>query len=174
MLYVDDGGEELTAVHLTLTSNAFLMCVNMKSYARVCLEDACAYSIDRHTFGQPFFGHQVIRHKLATVAWYIESHWAWIEQIADHIKATGDIGPELSSRIALCKVQGGRLLELANREAQQVLDGNGYQRGGIGERVEQISRDLRMSIVDGGSEEIITDLAVRQEMQHAKARGSKL
>jgi alkylation response protein AidB-like acyl-CoA dehydrogenase len=83
------------------------------------------------------------------VAWYIESHWAWIEQIADHIKATGDIGPELSSRIALCKVQGGRLLELANREAQQVLDGNGYQRGGIGERVEQISRELRMSIVGG-------------------------
>ncbi|CAH0055030.1 unnamed protein product [Clonostachys solani] len=152
----------------------FLMCVNMNSYARVCLEDAWAYAVDRHTFGQPLFGHQVIRHKLATMARYIESHWAWIEQIAYHIKATGGIGPELSSRIALCKVQGGRLLELANREAQQILGGNGYQRGGIGGRVEQISRDLRMSIVGGGSEEIITDLAVRQEMKHAKARGSKL
>ncbi|CAH0028112.1 unnamed protein product [Clonostachys rhizophaga] len=129
---------------------------------------------DRHTFRQPLFRHQVIRHKLAKMARYIESHWAWIEQIAYHIKATGGIGPELSSRIALCKVQGGRLLELANREAQQISGGNGYQRGGIGGRVEQISRDLRMSIVGGGSEEIITDLAVRQEMKHAKARGSKL
>ncbi|KAK7217251.1 hypothetical protein V2G26_005254 [Clonostachys chloroleuca] len=127
----------------------FLLCMNMNSYARVCLEDAWAYSIDRHTFAQPLFGHQVTRHKLATMA-------------------------RVVSRIALCKVQGGRLLELANREAQQIFGGNGYQRGGIGGRVEQISQDSRMSIVGGGSEEIIADLAVRQEMKHAEARGSKL
>lgn len=151
-----------------------VICVNMNAMARACLEDAWAYAMDRHTFGQPLFSHQVIRHKLATMARYIESHWAWIEQIAYHAKVTGGIGPELSARIALCKVHGGRLLELANREAQQIFGGNGYQRGGVGGRVEQISRDLRMSIVGGGSEEIITDLAVRQEMAYTKTRVSKL
>lgn len=151
-----------------------ILCISMNAQARTCLEDAWAYALDRQTFGQPLFSHQVIRHKLATMARYIESHWAWIEQIAYHIKATGGIGSELSSRIALCKIQGGRLLELANREAQQIFGGNGYQRGGVGGRVEQISRDLRMSVVGGGSEEIITDLAVRQEMKFAEARGSKL
>lgn len=75
MLYVDDGVEELTA-HLDFNKERFLMCMNMNSYARVCLEDAWAYSIDRHTFAQPLFGHQVTRHKLATMARYIESHWA--------------------------------------------------------------------------------------------------
>jgi len=146
----------------------------MNAQARVCLEDAWAYAMDRHTFGQPLFSHQIIRHKLATLARYIESHWAWIEQITYHIKVTGDVGAELASRIALAKVHGGRLLELANREAQQIFGGAGYQRGGVGSRVEQISRDLRVNIVGGGSEEIITDLAVRQEMAQAKKRGSKL
>lgn len=150
------------------------MAVGMNSLARICLEDAWAYALDRQTFGEPLFSHQIIRHKLATLARYIESHWAWIEQIAYHAKVAGDIGPELASRIALAKVHGGRLLELANREAQQILGGAGYQRGGVGTRVEQISRDLRVSIVGGGSEEIITDLAIRQEMGQSKKKGAKL
>jgi len=40
--------------------------------------------------------------------------------------------------------------------------------------VEQISMDLRMQVVGGGSEEIIADLAVRQEGKLARARGWKL
>jgi hypothetical protein len=37
-----------------------------------------------------------------------------------------------------------------------------------------MSRDLRMMVVGGGSEEIISDLAVRQETVLAKKRGWKL
>lgn len=66
------------------------------------------------------------------------------------------------------------MLEMANREAQQVFGGAGYQRGGVGAVVEQISRDLRMMVVGGGSEEIIADLAVRQESALARRRGWKL
>lgn len=55
----------------------------------------------------------------------------------------------------------GRMLEIACRDAQQVLGGVGYQRDGISGTLEQISRDLRVMVVDGGSEEIIGDLAVR-------------
>ena len=117
--------------------------------------------------------HQMIRHKFVTLARYIESHWAWLEQIAYHIKTNG-WESDVASRIALAKIHAGRLLELANREAQQVLGGASYQRGGVGGVVEQISRDLRMFVVGGGSEEIISDLAVRQEMAAAKRRGSML
>ncbi|KAL0766422.1 hypothetical protein CaCOL14_010867 [Colletotrichum acutatum] len=152
----------------------FILAVLMNGQARICLEDAWAYALDRHTFGKPLMYHQIIRHKLITMARYIESHWAWLEQIAYHAHATGSMGTELASRIAMAKIHGGRLLELANREAQQIFGGAGYQRGGVGARVEQISRDLRVNIVGGGSEEIITDLAVRQEMGATVSRGSKL
>jgi alkylation response protein AidB-like acyl-CoA dehydrogenase len=63
------------------------------------------------------------------------------------------------------------MLEEASREAQQVWGGRGYQKGNA---VEQISRDLRMMVVGGGSEEIIADLAVRQEVGIARRRGWKL
>ncbi|TQN66537.1 Acyl-CoA dehydrogenase AFT10-1 [Colletotrichum shisoi] len=113
--------------------------------ARICLEDAWAYAMDRQTFGKPLMAHQSIRHKLVAMARYVE--------------------------IALAKVYGGRLLELANREAQQVFGGAAYQRGGVGARVEQIGRDLRVNIVGGGSEEIISDLAVRQEIWRGRGQG---
>lgn len=152
-----------------------MMVVMMNGQARACLEDAWAYATDRQTFGKPLISHQIIRHKLATLARYIESHWAWIEQIAYHANVTGGaMGADLASRIALAKVHGGRLLELANREAQQIFGGAGYQRNGVGARVEQISRDLRVNIVGGGSEEVITDLAIRQETASSGKRGWKL
>jgi alkylation response protein AidB-like acyl-CoA dehydrogenase len=66
------------------------------------------------------------------------------------------------------------MLEMCNREAQQVFGGAGYLKEGPGQRVEQISRELRQSIVGGGSEEIISDLAMRQELKVARARGSHL
>jgi alkylation response protein AidB-like acyl-CoA dehydrogenase len=150
------------------------MAVQSNSQARVCLEDAWQHALDRQTFGKPLFAHQIIRHKLATLARYVESHWAWIEQIAYHVKMTGEMDNSISSRIALAKVHAGRLLELACREAQQIFGGLGFQRGGVGGRVEQISRDLRVYLVGGGSEEIITDLAIRQEIIQAKKRATRL
>ncbi|KAL6229379.1 hypothetical protein BDW75DRAFT_235258 [Aspergillus navahoensis] len=142
----------------------FIIAASMNRRARICLSVALNYASERVTFGKPLDSHQIIRFKLATIARYVESHWAWLEQIAYHVKLNGwtsDVG----SRMALAKVQGGHLLELACREAQQVLGGAGYQVGGVGSDVEQTSRDLRVMVVGGGSEEIITDLAVRQEQR---------
>ncbi|KAF9884972.1 hypothetical protein FE257_000882 [Aspergillus nanangensis] len=158
----------------TLMTKRLLIAVSCNSQARVCLKEAYEYSLDRHTFGKPLISHQVIRAKMATIARYVEGHWAWIEQLAYHIKVNNGAIDDLSARIALAKVQGGRLLELANREAQQIFGGAGYQRGGVGAKVEQISRDLRMMVVGGGSEEILTDLAIRQEQTWAKKRAASL
>lgn len=163
----------LTDNHTDFNLERLIMSVGMNSMARACLEDAWEYSLHRETFGKPLYSNQIIRHKLATLARYIESHWAWIEQISYHAKIAGHVGDELASRIALAKVHGGRILELANREAQQIFGGAGYQRGGVGARVERVSRDLRVHIVGGGSEEIITDLAVRQETA-AMSRKAKI
>lgn len=147
----------------------FLMAVSMNRKARTCLSTAFNYAQDRVTFGKPLFDNQVIRHKLANVAKDIEAHWAWIEQIAYHVKVNGWTA-DVASRIAMAKIFGGRMLELACREAQQVLGGAGYQKGGVGGAVKQISRDLRVMVVGGGSEEIIGDMAVRQELALAKRK----
>lgn len=43
-------------------------------------------------------------------------------------------------------------------------------RGGRGERVERIYRELRAVAIAGGSEEIMQDLAVREAMKRWQAR----
>lgn len=71
----------------------------------------------------------------------------------------------LGGQFANLKVLAGQTLEFVNRESQQVMGGLGYSRGGRGARIEQISRDLRVMVVGGGSEEILADLAVAQEVR---------
>ena len=152
------------------------MAVGMNRKARTCLSHAFAYACRRETFGKPLIENQIIRHKTATMAREIEAHWAWLEQIAYHVQCSEKKwqDPSIAGRVALIKVQGGRLVEMANREAQQIFGGAGYQRSGVGATVEQISRDLRMLVVGGGSEEILEDLAVRQETALATRKGWKL
>lgn len=151
----------------------YIMAVGCNRKSRTCLSQALEYATQRETFGKPLISNQVIAAKFATLARQVEAHWAWLEQIAFAVQASphGWQDVDIAGRIALAKVQGGRMLEEASREAQQVFGGKGYQKGNV---VEQIARDLRMMVVGGGSEEIIADLAVRQEVGRARRKGWKL
>ena len=124
------------------------MSVSCNRKARTCLSESFEYASKRHTFGKPLIANQIISHKLATIGRYVESHWAWLEQIAYHISKSplGLQDPDIAGQIALSKVHGGRILEMANREAQQIFGGAGYQKGGPGAIIEQMSRDLRMMV----------------------------
>lgn len=127
----------------------FIMSVGCNRKARTCLSESFEYANRRHTFGKPLISNQIISHKLATIGRYVESHWAWLEQLAYHISKSplGFNDPGIAGQIALSKVHGGRILEMANREAQQIFGGAGYQRGaGPGAIIEQMSRDLRMMV----------------------------
>lgn len=67
--------------------------------------------------------------------------------------------------MANLKVLAGQTLEHVNRNSQQILGGAGYSKNGRGARIEQISRDVRVMVVGGGSEEILIDLALNQEQK---------
>ena len=60
------------------------------------------------------------------------------------------------------------MFEFCAREAAQVFGGLSYVRGGQGEKVERLYREVRAYAIPGGSEEIMLDLAVRQAMKDAK------
>ncbi|KAG8807560.1 Isobutyryl-CoA dehydrogenase, mitochondrial [Serendipita sp. 401] len=117
----------------------------------------------RKTFGKPLISHQIIRSKFASMIRAIESCHSWIEELAWHIKITPNAyqQPAIGARVALLKVQAGRVLELCVRESQQVFGGLGMTKDGKGKVVEQISRDMRVFVVGGGSEEILDDLSIR-------------
>lgn len=60
------------------------------------------------------------------------------------------------------------------REASQVLGGIAYSRGGQGEKVERLYRDVRAYTIPGGSSEIMLDLGMRQSIKVATIMGAKL
>jgi alkylation response protein AidB-like acyl-CoA dehydrogenase len=126
----------------------FILAVGCNRKARTCLSESFTYASKRYTFGKPLIANQVIAHKIATIGRYVESHWAWLEQLAYHISKSelSWNDPDIAGQVALAKVHGGRILEMASREAQQIFGGAGYQKGGPGAVVEQISRDLRMLV----------------------------
>ena len=77
---------------------------------------------------------------------------------------------QIGGMTALLKIMSTQALEQTLRESQQIMGGLGYSKNGKGARIEQISRDLRVMVIGGGSEEIMNDLAIRQEMQYMRTQ----
>ena len=140
-------------------------------YSRVLLEESVKYGRQRRTFGRRLLDHQVLRHKIADMAGRVEAVHALLEQIAYQMKARVP-DSRIGGITALAKVQATTTMEFCAREAAQIFGGNSYTRGGVGEKVERLYREVRAYAIPGGSEEILLDLGVRQNVR--KAMGAKL
>ncbi|KAF9430584.1 hypothetical protein BGZ94_005918 [Podila epigama] len=144
--------------------------------ARVCLEESIKYGSKRKTFGVKLVNHPVLRNKLAHMSRQIEATHAWMENV---IYQTIVMPEEmqmlkLGGPIALLKAQSTQTLEYCAREASQIFGGLAYTRGGQGEKVERIYREVRAYAIPGGSEEIMLDLGMRQSIKVAMMNGAKL
>ncbi|KAL2864497.1 acyl-CoA dehydrogenase family protein [Aspergillus lucknowensis] len=142
-----------------------LACASLR-LARVCAEDAFNYAIQRETFGSPLIQKQAIQAKIFKFGLMIEPAYAFMEQLVNIIEKTKDRPTDdvrIGGMTALLKVMSTRALEKSVREAQQILGGAGYNKAGKGARIEQISRDARVHVVGGGSEEIMMGLALQEE-----------
>ena len=165
-LYFDDvrvpvdnliGGENLgfMAIMHNFNSERLGMAASANGFAKACFQEAAGYARERHTFGKPLLGHQVIRHKLADMAMRIQATQGYLEAVAWRV-AQGD-SPVVD--ICLLKNQATLTMEYCAREAVQILGGAGFMRGPKSER---IYREVRVNAIGGGAEEIMRDLAVRQ------------
>jgi alkylation response protein AidB-like acyl-CoA dehydrogenase len=121
--------------------------------ARVCAEDSYNYACKRHTFGKPLIQHPGIRSKIASFGLLIEPAHAFLEQLTYIIEDARVSGREVNvdGMTALLKVMSTRALEKVCREAQQIMGGAGYNKSRKGARIEQISRDVMVHVVGGGS-----------------------
>merc|ERR1719389_112674 len=100
----------------------------------------------------------------------IEATHAWLEWITYQLHTMPKIEAmlKLGGQTALCKAQCTKVFEYCAREASQIFGGLSYSRGGQGEKVERLSREVRAMAVPGGSEEIMLDLGVRQTTKLAE------
>jgi len=139
----------------------FVLSAMSNRYARVCVEEAIKYARNRKTFGKRLVDHQVIRQKIAEMCRQVEATHALLEQVAFQMQQNVEDG-KVAGIIALTKVHSTKTMEFCAREASQVLGGASCIRGGIGEKVERLYREVRINAIGGGSEEILLDLAMKQ------------
>lgn len=138
-----------------------IACVGPVRGARACIREAVVWARERTTFGKPLIKHQVIRHKIANMARRVEACQALVDNLAFQVQSGA--GPlEIGGPTALAKVQCTSCLEFCAREASQIFGGAAFLRQGKGQMLERIAREVRVSVVGGGSEEIMLDLAMRQ------------
>jgi len=144
--------------------------------ARVCLEEAMKYSVKRKTFGKRLIEHGVIRNKLAHMARHVECTHAQLENVTYQMctMSHDEARRKLGGPIALLKAQSTQTFELCAREASQIFGGLAYTRGGQGEKVERLYREVRAYAIPGGSEEIMLDLAVKMALKEAIKKQAKL
>jgi len=144
--------------------------------SRVVAQDAYNYALIRKTFGKPLIEHEAIKTKIASFGLWIEPAHAYLEQLIYIIEQARIAGKDVNigGQTALLKVMSTRCLERCVREAQQIMGGAGYSKTGHGARIESISRDVRVHVVGGGSEEIMLGLAVRQEAKDIRLRTGKM
>eukprot|EP01118_Nematostelium_gracile_P015360 TRINITY_DN6140_c0_g1_i1.p1 TRINITY_DN6140_c0_g1~~TRINITY_DN6140_c0_g1_i1.p1 ORF type:complete len:520 (-),score=175.43 TRINITY_DN6140_c0_g1_i1:42-1601(-) len=138
--------------------------------ARVCYEEAFKYAHKRKTFGKRLIDHAVIRSKLANMSRMIEATHAWLENVTYQLKNLPpmEAAIRLGGPIALMKAQSTYTLEFCAREASQIFGGLSVSRGGQGEKIERIYREVRGFAIPGGSEEIMLDLGIRQASKISK------
>ncbi|KAG0170416.1 hypothetical protein DFQ28_010815 [Apophysomyces sp. BC1034] len=150
--------------------------IQANRFARVCIEEALKYAHKRKTFGKELINHPVIRNKFAHMIRKVEATHAWMEMLTYQVtQMPEELQPlRLGGPIALCKAQATRTFEFCARESAQIFGGLAYTRGGQGEKVERLYREVRAYAIPGGSEEIMLDLGVRQAVKVGAAMGSKL
>merc|ERR1719245_183746 len=100
----------------------------------------------------------------------IESTHHWLENVTYQMNTMSKIEAnlKLGGTTALLKVQCTKVFEYCAREAAQIFGGLSYTRGGLGEKVERLNREVRAMAVPGGSEEIMLDLGIRQSKKIAE------
>merc|ERR1712014_329705 len=100
----------------------------------------------------------------------IESTHAWLESVTYQLNTMHKMEAtyKLGGVTALLKVQCTKVFEYCAREAAQIFGGLSYTRGGQGEKVERLSREVRAMAVPGGSEEVMLDLGIRQSRKIAE------
>jgi alkylation response protein AidB-like acyl-CoA dehydrogenase len=135
--------------------------------ARMCVEEAMRYSFKRKTFGKLLIEHPVIRLKFGHMVRQVESTWAQIEFITYQMNTMSfnESQKVLGGPLALLKAHAGIVMEYCAREAAQIFGGLAYTRGGQGEKVERIYRDVRAYTIPAGSEEIMLDLGIRMALK---------
>ena len=119
--------------------------------AQLLLERCLEYANERTTFGKPIGQHQVIAHKLATMATEIEAARALVYEAAWKF-GTGEYPVK---EISMAKLYGGIVANRVANEAMQIFGGASYT---MELPIQRAWRDSRLIRIGGGTDEVMREV----------------
>ena len=142
---------------------------------RKVIADCYRWAMQRKAFGKRLIDQPVIRYKLAEMSAAIESLDAWCEALTFQMDKMSfvDQMTKLAAPIALLKFHTTRTAVMIADNACQIFGGRGVTKTGMGKNIEAFQRCFKIPAIYGGSEEIMADVAVRQEVGRLEARLKK-
>lgn len=142
---------------------------------RQVVADCFRWAISRVAFGKRLIDQPVIRYKLAEMSAAVEALEAWNDSITYQMgnMEYGRQAQELAAPIALLKFHTTKTCVMLADNAAQIFGGRSVTRTGMGKRIEEFIRAYKIVSIYGGSEEVMADVAVRQEVGKLDALISK-
>jgi acyl-CoA dehydrogenase len=124
--------------------------------AELAYRESVEYAKQRHAFGKPLSGFQVVRHKLADMATRIAAARALTGECVTRY-LNGEQAPSLA---AMAKNTATDVCSYVCDQAVQIHGGYGYMREYV---VERLYRDARLYPIGGGTREIMNEIISKAE-----------
>ncbi|KAE8338720.1 hypothetical protein BDV24DRAFT_137549 [Aspergillus arachidicola] len=169
-------GDGMRTIMTNFNHERLTIAVQCTRQARVALSSAFGYCLKREAFGKTLMDQPVVRHRLAKAGAELETVWAWIEQILYQLCKLEKVEADrlLGGVTALAKAKAAMVLNECAQCAVLLFGGAGLTQSGQGEIVEAIMRDVPVSRIPGGSEDVLLDLSVRQLVKIYQTQEKKL
>jgi alkylation response protein AidB-like acyl-CoA dehydrogenase len=132
--------------------------------SRYIVEECLKWCNQREVFGGKLMKQPIIRAKLGRVIANVEAGQAWLEQVTDQMVHMNYMEQafHLSGPLGLLKAFTTCFAHDVADDAVNIFGGRGLTQTGMGRIVEGFQRTYKFDTILGGTEEILTDLAVRQ------------
>merc|ERR1712137_1244038 len=159
-------GQGFALVMYNFNHERWFIVAQFLAACRYCIADCFKWASQRMAFGKPLIEQPVLRQKLARMAGTVESVHALLESVTYQMDKMPykEQSQKLGGPIALLKYQSTRAGTLVADEAVQMFGGRGITRTGMGSNVERFQKTYKYAAILGGSEEVMADLAIRQQM----------
>ncbi|KPI40902.1 Crotonobetainyl-CoA dehydrogenase [Cyphellophora attinorum] len=172
---IGEEGDGLKAIMSNFNHERLYISMESLRLARICHEDSASYLLQREAFGRKLVEQPIVRFRFAHMARETEALQAWVEsliyQSSNMTSQQSDL--LLAGQTAQLKAHAGIVLENVASSAVQLLGGLGLTKGGRGERIERIWRDLKGNAIPGGSTDVLLDWSVKRAFALHKAMLNK-
>lgn len=165
---VGEDGAGIPVILSNFNHERWVMCCSTIRAARAICAQVMMWTNQRKAFGKPIISQPVVRAKLAALISQVEAAQSWLENVTFQMCNMNyhDQAAHLAGQIALLKSWSTRVSHDVADHAVNIFGGRGLTKTGMGSFIEHFHTTYKFDAVLGGSEEILSDLGIRQALRN--------